>query len=66
MAMLKALKHKYVWGHKYSLGTSHNVAQFTDPIPLIYWYAKRATLTLNMPVYNQIKAMYVFLAVSEM
>ena len=61
MATLKALKHKYCL----SLGTCHNVVQFTDPTPKIYWYAKRARLTLNMTVYNPIKAMFVFLSLSK-
>ena len=61
MAILKAFKHKYCL----SLGTCHNVLQFTDPTPTIYWYAKRAKLTLNMPVYNSIKAMSVFLCLKR-
>ena len=47
------------------LGTCHNAGQFTDPTSTIYWYVKRAKLTLNMPVYNPIKPMLVFLTVSE-
>ena len=62
MAILKALKHKYCL----SLNTCHNSMQFIDPTPTIYWYAKRAKSTLNMPVYNPIKAMFVFLTLSEM
>ena len=43
MAILKALKHKYCL----SLGTCHkHVVQFTDPSHTIYWYAKRAKLTV--------------------
>ena len=61
MVILKAHKHKYYL----SLDTCHNVVQFTDPTPTICWYPKRAKLTLNMPVYNPIKAMFVFLIVSE-
>ena len=61
MAILKALKHKCCL----SSGTCHNVVQFTHPTTTIFWYAKRAKLTLNMPVYNPIKAMFVFLIVSE-
>ena len=61
MAILKALKHKYCL----SLGTCHNVVQFKNPTPTIYWYAKRDKMTLNIPVYNPIKAMFVFLTVSE-
>ena len=42
MTILKALKHKYCL----SLGTCHkHLVQFTDSIPTIYWYAKRAKLT---------------------
>ena len=62
MAILKALKHKYCL----SLNTCHNLMQFIDPTPTIYWYAKRAKSTLNMPVYSPIKAMFVFLTLSEM
>ena len=33
-----------------------HVVQFTEPIPTIYWYAKRNKLTLlNMPVLNTIQ-----------
>ena len=61
MATLKALNHKYCL----NLGTCHNAVQFTDPNPTIYWYEKRGNLTLNIPVYNPIKAMSVFLTASE-
>ena len=61
MAILKSLKHKYCL----SLGTCHNPVQFTDPNPTIYWYEKRGKLTLSIPVYNPIKAMFVFLTGSE-
>ena len=52
MTILKALKHKYCL----SLRTCHKyVVQFTDLIPTIYWYAKRAKLTsLDMPILNTI------------
>ena len=44
MTILKTLKHKYCL----SLGTCHKyVVQFTDPTPTIFWYAKRAKLTLE-------------------
>ena len=48
MTTLKAFKHKYCL----NLGIFHkHVVQFTDPIPAIYWHAKRAKLTfLNIPV----------------
>ena len=61
MSILKVLKHKHCLG----LGTCHNAVQFMDPTPKIYWYAKRAKLTLNMLVYNLIKAMFVFLTMSK-
>ena len=62
MTILKALKYKY----RLSLGTCHSVVQFTDLTPTIYWCVKRAKLTYNMPVYNPIKSMFVFLNVSQM
>ena len=53
MTILKTLKHKYCL----SFGTCPKyVVQFTDPVPTIFWYAKRAKLTfLNMPVLHTIQ-----------
>ena len=64
MTILKTLKHKYCL----ILGTCHKYAvQFTDLTPTIYWYAKRAKLTFlnDSTKYNPIKAMFVYLPVSE-
>ena len=61
MAILKSLKQKYCL----SFGTCHNPVQFTEPIATTYWYEKRGKLTLRIPVYNPIKAMFVFLTASE-
>ena len=51
--ILKTVKHKYC----HSSGTCHKyVVQFTDPTPTIFWYVKRAKLTiLNMPVLHAIQ-----------
>ena len=54
---------KYKYCHR--LGTCRNGVQFKNPISVIYWCAKRRKSTLHMLVYNPIKAIFVFLTVSE-
>ena len=60
MAKRKAPKHK----HCLILGTCYkHVGQFTDLTPTIYWYAKRAKLTLfiySSTRYNQCLCMFLY------
>ena len=63
MIIRKAPKHK----HCLILGTCYKyVGQFADLTPTIYWYAKRAKLTLfiySSTRYNPIKTMFVYVFV---
>ena len=52
MTIVKTFKHKYCL----NLGSCHKyIAEFTDPTPTIFWYAKRAKLLIfsNMPVLHK-------------